>query len=126
MDMDDPDLNLGWRNFAKVMGLAHNPNLGTLRGWWFDIFEFSMFMGPALLDPQINGDDLEFKEKHVADLRHKTASMTGPHSETILKAYKIRRYSLMGRVKAPIIKLCHAVIVLRTILRAVRHKFWKD
>lgn len=108
MQQLDPDeVKHLFDTFRKVMGITGD-------GWWAAIFEFSAFMGAKVLDetsspcPYLSNPDVISK----------TRQYNGPHGETLLKAYKVKRYSLRGRVVTPIRKARHSLKLARAILHA--------
>jgi hypothetical protein len=85
-------------NFCQAMGFEN--------GSWNSIFEFSVLCGcPSLY---LKPSDLA---KH-SRIRTKVEMFTGPNANTLLKAYKIQRYTTMGALHTTFLKLRNVILFL--------------
>jgi hypothetical protein len=101
-------------------------DLDKFSGWWNGALEFSLFMGLAALDPDMTEPDVDewlLKSKYEDELTRKVEAYTGPHGDALFAAYKVRRYSLWGKVTSPIYKTFHAMFLLRAMCKVIFHEF---
>lgn len=105
-----------WDKFCEVMALQDDPDLDNLIPWWTHVFEFGIFMGRHVL--HVEADTEEYIPiKNKDSVIRKIKAVNGAHGATLIKAYKIRRYSFRGRVVSPLKKLGQVVYLLGIIVR---------
>ena len=109
--------------YCDVMG-HEEPDADNFKGWWTSIFEFTAFMGMGLVDLKKDSihttEEIDsIKEKYLDHIKYMLDILEGPHGATIIRAYRAKRYSVWGRVKTPIIKLSHLMVVLLLAFRIV-------
>lgn len=121
-----------FERYCKAMDVPDDIDLDKFSGWWNVALEYSLFMGLAVLDPDMNGPDSDewvLKSKYEDKITQRVEAYTGPHGDVLFAAYKVRRYSLWGKVTSPIYKTFHAMFLLYTLGRALFHelkrRYWK-
>ena len=117
-----------FEKFSKAMDFPEDPNLDKPMAWWNIVLEYSIFMGIVVLDPDMDDPaEWEVKSRYMDGVIQRVEAYTGPHGDTLMKAYMAKRYSWPGKLIAPFHKAIHAVFLLYTIGRAIWHewrKFW--
>ncbi len=74
------------------------------------IVEFVMFAGYELMDPfNVGNYNSDNTVRASEDIVYKIGLLNGPHSNSIMKMYKARRYSFSGIVKANTLKPFYAM-----------------
>jgi hypothetical protein len=83
-------------------------------GSWNSIFEFSMLVGYPILIIYKSPAEIQYPPETIT----KVEMFLSPNANTLLKAYKIRRYSWSNRLRAPVVKARNILIFAGYSLRA--------
>lgn len=97
VEIDTTDIDVAYQLFCRVMNIPHKKAL------WKSVLEFSVFLGFGVFT------DPKGPPVYPDDLKRKIDALIGPHGETVIKAYRIRRTTAIGYVRTPIIKAAHAL-----------------
>lgn len=105
VEIDTVDIDVAFQLFCRVMNIPHK------KAFWKSILEFSTFLGFGVFSNPSG------PPAYPDDLKRKIDALIGPHGETIIRAYKIRRTTPIGCVRTPIIKTIHAACLMFYIAR---------
>ena len=90
-------------NFSKIMGIRK-------ANGWYAIFEFTAMIGFEIAGRAQHGS----YSRRVASLLEQ---LEGHHADTIMKAYKAKRYSGSGRVRTFLLKCAHIPMFMAVTVR---------
>lgn len=105
--------------FVKHMGFSETN--------WAGAFEFTQYAGFELFNTFYFPDDIEHGPYKLSpNAEAAIRRLQGPHAETLIKAYRHRRYSLKGRLRNIYLKPLHAVGLCACSAGKVLRDMWKN
>jgi hypothetical protein len=104
--MTTTQIETAYNRFCEIMGF----NLGT----WNSVFEFSILVGYPILKTEKSPTEIQYPPETI----NKVEMFLSPNANTLLKAYKIRRYSWANRLRAPVVKARNILIFAGYSFRA--------
>lgn len=113
IEIDAIDIDKAYLRFCDVMGVPHKKLM------WRSILEFSVFVGWDVFG------DPEGPPLYPNDVSRKISAINGPHGETIVRVYKVRRNTTIGRVWVPIKKFIYGAFLWYWIGRAEFRIQWR-
>lgn len=114
--VSDSKLEETYTVFCEHMGMNSDK--------WISIIEFTHFAGFRILN--VARDDVRTKsEMLISDNSARTVNLLhGPHASTVVRAYKHRRYSFIGRVRAAGMLPLIVIGFIGVVLVAIAKEFW--
>ena len=93
VEIESTQIEAVYQKFCQIMGHKE--------GGWNSIFEFTVMVGFPLLD--VRTEQSVYPDYIASNIN----AFSGPHSDTLLKAYRARRKTFRGAVRACPLKIAH-------------------